>query len=44
MMVIFSQDPQLLITSQCIYGYTPFVCETRQDTKLKILVSLSYIE
>ena len=44
MIVIFSHDPQLLITSQCIYGYTPFVCETRQDTKLKILVSLSCIE
>ena len=24
---------------QCLYGYTPFVCENRQDTKLKILVS-----
>lgn len=24
---------------QCLYGYTPFVCDTRMETKTKILVS-----
>ena len=26
-----------IIMYECIYGYTPFVCENRQETKLKIL-------
>ncbi|KAI9873872.1 MAG: hypothetical protein M1830_010505 [Pleopsidium flavum] len=26
-----------IILYECLYGYTPFVCENRQDTKLKIL-------
>ena len=25
--------------SQCLYGFTPFVCENREDTKARILVS-----
>lgn len=32
---------RLLLTQcllQCLYGYTPFVCENRADTKMKILV------
>ena len=28
-------------SQQCLYGYTPFVCENRQDTKIAILVSVS---
>lgn len=28
----------ILDTLKCLYGYTPFVCENRQDTKIKILV------
>lgn len=24
---------------QCLYGFTPFVCENREDTKARILVS-----
>lgn len=30
---------QSLTVEQCLYGYTPFACENRQTTKLKILVS-----
>ncbi|KAL9593269.1 MAG: hypothetical protein Q9219_007622 [cf. Caloplaca sp. 3 TL-2023] len=26
-----------IILYECLYGYTPFVCENRQDTKIKIL-------
>lgn len=28
---------------KCLYGYTPFVCENRQDTKIKILVGPQYV-
>ena len=29
----------LTCVRQCLYGYTPFVCDTRMETKAKILVS-----
>ena len=31
----------LTSSKQCLYGYTPFVCENRQDTKIAILVSIN---
>ena len=30
---------RLTCNLQCLYGFTPFVCENREDTKAKILVS-----
>lgn len=36
-----STAPDLYV--KCLYGYTPFVCENREDTKAKILVSLSLL-
>ena len=32
-------ESKLTIPSQCLYGFTPFACESRYDTKIKILVS-----
>lgn len=33
-----------IILYECLYGYTPFVCENRHDTKTKILRHDKYLE
>lgn len=38
-MPVYLDDVGSLSNMQCLYGYTPFACENRHDTKLKILVS-----
>lgn len=33
----------LMHPEQCLYGFTPFACEDRHDTKIKILVSRHFL-
>lgn len=37
-----SSSKHNLMKTQCLYGFTPFACENRYDTKLKILASTSH--
>jgi len=39
MATISLEDIVLTSSVQCLYGFTPFACENRNDTKMKILVS-----
>lgn len=38
--LISTDEPNSLVEMKCFYGFTPFACENRHDTKLNILVSL----
>lgn len=33
-----------IILCKCLYGYTPFVCDNRQDTKMRILRYRQYLD